>query len=743
MSWVIHIIVVVISFVMAGGIAVTSARAETPDSVPGTYQTVLDNDGEFMLSRLETRTALESQPELEDQLLSLVDSLSAHIHDGRPQVITDFRDGSHRVEIPPAPILDYRDGFSFSLWLHLEADHMVAQTKIVSHAGVQTGKVTVMGQGRRIFVMLRYDNGAELIFRAVPEIDVRRWVHLVITFDRSGGPAIFIDGKKSRLRIRSGKILHRPLLSLPDQPLYLGGLDRSFPGRIDDLRLYERSLSAGEIEILAKGGDLSEGLIGHWPLDESNDLVTPDATGNGNSGIVGNDVATGLEGHIGKSMGFERHAADWIERLHDLERRLDETVAGHGGPAKTDHSSLPELRKTLEANDAVLIHFEEDGDDLEELALWVIDPRQDQPAIRLSLALSSSWRRALDLFHDELKQGYGSPEAEELVKQAARTVALELWDPIENIIGENREVWLRLNPSLRGIPFSALVGPDGRYLVERFAFARSGPVPALAARQQPPTEISHRMVALANPDFHAIGDGKSGRLPMSSTVREQYRGDPNRPCRIEGPVLMGSSREIEAVTPLVRAGGFQTLEVYEWAEAQENQLDRVAAGAGIIHIATHGYQVDLRCLPAAPADPLYLSGVVLAGALRDLPDEYRGANEGLLASSEVAELDLSSAQLLVWSGCATATGYSLPGEPMCGLAAAGWLAGARANVATLWRVSDETMPVQIEAFYRAWLQESGSARALQAALKAGLAASRKDRGHGHPSRWASLVVEGL
>jgi CHAT domain-containing protein len=152
--------------------------------------------------------------------------------------------------------------------------------------------------------------------------------------------------------------------------------------------------------------------------------------------------------------------------------------------------------------------------------------------------------------------------------------------------------------------------------------------------------------------------------------------------------------------------------------------------------------MDVDCLPTAPRDPLLLSGVVLAGAFRLVPEGSRGAEEGLLASAEVAQLDLSATRLLVWSGCATATGSVLPGEPMCGLAAAGWLAGADCSVATLWEISDEKMPRQMEALYRWWFQGASPARALQQALLEGIAATQSAHGHTHPGRWAALVVEG-
>ena len=58
-----------------------------------------------------------------------------------------------------------------------------------------------------------------------------------------------------------------------------------YNGKIDEVRIYNRSLSADEIKELY----LSKGLVGHWTMDSkdgSNNLITPDISGYNNSGTV-------------------------------------------------------------------------------------------------------------------------------------------------------------------------------------------------------------------------------------------------------------------------------------------------------------------------------------------------------------------------------------------------------------------------------------------------------------------------
>jgi hypothetical protein len=52
------------------------------------------------------------------------------------------------------------------------------------------------------------------------------------------------------------------------------------------VRIYDRALSANEIEQLYLGGNVASGLVGHWPLDGDAD----DASGNGNDGTINGTV---------------------------------------------------------------------------------------------------------------------------------------------------------------------------------------------------------------------------------------------------------------------------------------------------------------------------------------------------------------------------------------------------------------------------------------------------------------------
>jgi CHAT domain-containing protein len=104
--------------------------------------------------------------------------------------------------------------------------------------------------------------------------------------------------------------------------------------------------------------------------------------------------------------------------------------------------------------------------------------------------------------------------------------------------------------------------------------------------------------------------------------------------------------------------------------------------------------------------PLLRSGVVLAGGGRDpgagLPDPSTEApprEDGILTAEEVQALDLRGTELVVLSACETGLGVAEYGQGVLGLQRAFQAAGARAVVASLWKVEDAATRVLVEQFY--------------------------------------------
>lgn len=81
-----------------------------------------------------------------------------------------------------------------------------------------------------------------------------------------------------------------------------------FDGLIDDVRIYNRALSAGEIARLYSSGQVTrktvsnQGLVGYWSFDEGAGAIAGDSSGSGNHGTI--TGATWVGGKRGKALSF-------------------------------------------------------------------------------------------------------------------------------------------------------------------------------------------------------------------------------------------------------------------------------------------------------------------------------------------------------------------------------------------------------------------------------------------------------
>ena len=101
------------------------------------------------------------------------------------------------------------------------------------------------------------------------------WIHTGFTYDSAGGGGAGWIGYKDGVAILTdaGKTGTIDVDALVDA--WIGGnpplTDRQFAGLVADVRLYDRALSAGEMQtvVAARGVDgIVDGLLHRWPLDE-------------------------------------------------------------------------------------------------------------------------------------------------------------------------------------------------------------------------------------------------------------------------------------------------------------------------------------------------------------------------------------------------------------------------------------------------------------------------------------------
>jgi CHAT domain-containing protein len=161
----------------------------------------------------------------------------------------------------------------------------------------------------------------------------------------------------------------------------------------------------------------------------------------------------------------------------------------------------------------------------------------------------------------------------------------------------------------------------------------------------------------------------------------------------------------------------------------------------ILHLATHGFY-----LPNRSREPMLLSGIVLAGANRevesagkDTAGKATAGNDGLLFALEAEGLNLDGTELVVLSACDTAQGDVDYSEGVFGLARALRTAGARNVLVTLWPLEDGMARDFMVDFYKNWIGQqtySDPAKALRQTQLDWI----KDKDRRDPRVWAPYVV---
>jgi CHAT domain-containing protein len=200
---------------------------------------------------------------------------------------------------------------------------------------------------------------------------------------------------------------------------------------------------------------------------------------------------------------------------------------------------------------------------------------------------------------------------------------------------------------LHYLPFHALAGPDGHYLIEKYPIYYLSSASLLQFVKEKRKAGGEKVLAFGNPDL----------------------GDPEK--NLEFAEL--EAKEVKAAYP--------ESSVYIGKEATEEKSKTLSANHDILHFATHAKLNE--------DDPLS-SAVLLAKENKE---------DGRLEVREIFGMELK-AKLVVLSGCETGLGKLSTGDELVGLTRAFIYAGTPSVVASLWSVDDSSTAHLMASFYR-------------------------------------------
>jgi hypothetical protein len=109
-------------------------------------------------------------------------------------------------------------------------------------------------------------------------------------------------------------------------------LSRYGNGFIDDVRIYNRALSASEVESLYNGQYVdSDGLVGHWAMNEGEGGTVADLSGNGNDGTIygatwTTDRHEATEDRILTCQKTDTETYEWVETAPNWRKSVADTL---------------------------------------------------------------------------------------------------------------------------------------------------------------------------------------------------------------------------------------------------------------------------------------------------------------------------------------------------------------------------------------------------------------------------------
>ncbi|MHC4457062.1 MAG: LamG domain-containing protein [Planctomycetota bacterium] len=180
--------------------------------------------------------------------------------------------------------------YTLSAWIRPNTTGFAIVSKVKGPADKEYG-FTVQPDGNIYLKAERNSNNQEARTTTSP-ITTSIWQHVAATFDSSTTTPVFYYNGAVQASTSNINTLPDEL----DDDLYIGKAGGTYTGGhidglIDDVRIYNRVLSAEEIRAgMHQRVDVNEpNLVGYWDFDEGEGQIAYDMSGNGNNGYLGSD----------------------------------------------------------------------------------------------------------------------------------------------------------------------------------------------------------------------------------------------------------------------------------------------------------------------------------------------------------------------------------------------------------------------------------------------------------------------
>ncbi len=213
------------------------------------------------------------------------------------------------VDIGNPSLLDFGTGdFTISAWINMTA---IERGTVYAKGGDNSGGIRytlAMGEGNdNKMTLTTDDDSSKRQALGGTVVNDGAWHHVVGM--RSGSTSlVYVDGDKDGTidlpegYDLSGSTQHNALLGVITSHTD-GSLEKYFAGLIDEVAIYGRALSAGEIRYLAGERAVDPSLVIYYSFDEVSDIIA-DQSGKGHDGVVNGDITAEANGKYNGAANF-------------------------------------------------------------------------------------------------------------------------------------------------------------------------------------------------------------------------------------------------------------------------------------------------------------------------------------------------------------------------------------------------------------------------------------------------------
>ncbi len=198
--------------------------------------------------------------------------------------------------------IDESNEFTISVWAKFDND-LTDYKYLIQRGGFTYPFVMRIDASERVNSGVRIDGSTDILI-ANDSLSLNTWYHIATTY-KSGERNIYINGQLKASDSPYGA------LDVGSYSTYIGNTPADtadgFPGKIDEVRVYNRVLSPDEVRRLY---EWAPGPIAHWKFDEYSGTTVYDTSASstyagGNEGTFSDSNVTWTQGHFGGALDFD------------------------------------------------------------------------------------------------------------------------------------------------------------------------------------------------------------------------------------------------------------------------------------------------------------------------------------------------------------------------------------------------------------------------------------------------------